>query len=98
MLSRYKSSLISLFAKVQKLNSNPQDADLCLEIQETLISRITYIEGRIHFLKSEIKNSKKRLRTVYPVRLTKTEASELKDAIEYYQYLIDQYEYLIEIF
>lgn len=36
--------------------------------------------------------------TVYSVRLSKTEARELKNTIEHYKCLIDQYNYLLVIF
>lgn len=98
MLSRYKRSLVSLFAKVQELNDNPWGVDLCLEIQETLINRITYVERKIRTLRGKIRSCKQRLRTAHPVRLSKDEAREQKGAIEYYHYLIGRYEYLLEIF
>lgn len=98
MLSHYKPSLISLFAKVQELNANPQSAELCLEIQEALIRRITYIERIIRNLKGHIKNNKKRLGTIHPVRLSKVESNELKDEVEYYRYLVEQYENMLIIF
>lgn len=98
MLPSYKLSLISLFAKVHELKDTPENTNLCLEIQETLIRRITYIERKIRNLKSQINDYKKRLRIISAVRLTKSESTDLKENIGYCRYLIDQYANLIAIF
>ncbi|MEI2769685.1 MAG: hypothetical protein V9G98_02750 [Candidatus Competibacter sp.] len=98
MLALYKASLISLFTKVHELHANSCNLALCLEIQETLIRRIIYIERRIHILKRRIADNKNRLRTVRQVRLTKEESREIKEHTEYYKCSINKYKYLLRIF
>ncbi|MBI5678719.1 MAG: hypothetical protein HZC52_09605 [Planctomycetes bacterium] len=97
MLEYYQSALISLFARVQELNSNPTDLALCQNIQEKLIQRITYVERRIRTLKDEIAKSKKRLKTTQPVRLSKIESTGTKEAIQYKHHLLDEYRLLLSI-
>ena len=96
MLSYYKSPLISLFSKVQALNADPQNIVLCLEVQETLIRKITYVERKIRNIKRRTENNRRRLRTSTP-RLTKTESIEVKEDIDYCRYLIEQFQSLLII-
>ena len=56
MLSRHKQTLIRLFEQCHKIYADPQGSgDICLEVQETLIRKITYIESRIRGIKKIIK-------------------------------------------
>ena len=99
MIKYYKQSLISLFKQVHVLCGDPYGKrENCLEIQERLIKRITYVETRIHKLKIVIKDLQKRLALQQHVRLSKVEAQAIKDKISYYQNKIDEYQLLLVIF
>ena len=92
MLAAYKKTLLDLFSKVQQLSTAPHHtAKLCLEIQEILIRRITYVERIISKLKAEIKEFRIELGTKRSVRFTKQEAEQIKQAIETDSYVIDRY-------
>lgn len=99
MLTAYKKTLLDLFSKVQQLPPVPhRNAKACLEIQEILIHRITYVERGIRKLKAKIKELKRELGTKQIVPLTKEEAEQIKQKIESGLYTIDRYNDLIFIF
>lgn len=99
MISYYKTSLVELFAKAHQLHSQPEDgAELSFEIQRTLIQRIVYVERRIRTLKREVKEYKGLLANRPPFHLSKLEASQVKSAIEYNMYRLDEYQHLLGIF
>ena len=96
MLERYRASLLELFSATQRLRAaRGKDAALCLELQERLLERITYVEGRIRRVKSEISRTRHLLRGGAPVRLSKAEARSLKDAISYHRVLVGEYQHLL---
>lgn len=99
MLTSYRNTISSLLLKVQRIRVEPlKSQDLCLEVQETLIRKISYFEKRIRFLKAQIKSSKQLLRTKISPPLTKPQAAALKLHIEDGYYLIDQYQRLQFLF
>lgn len=62
MLARHKAWLTHLFAAVQSLRSDAEgNHDLCLAIQEELLSRITRAEGEIRGLRTATKARKAQL-------------------------------------
>jgi hypothetical protein len=98
-VKRYRLSLIKLFEQVHRIQANPGDSlDECLNIQETLIKKITYIEYRIKKLKLYIRRLKWELGNKESERLNKENAQNSKNRIRVYQYDIDQYQELIYIF
>jgi hypothetical protein len=98
MLAAYKKTLVDLFSKVHELSSAPShNANLCLEIQEILIRRITYIERIVRKLKAEIKEFRMELGTKRSVPRNKQEAEQIKQAIESNLYIIDRYRELLFI-
>jgi len=98
MLSHHKQALIKLFRQCHKIYANPQESGKeCLEIQETLIQRLTYIEGRIRERKAAIKILKNQMGQS-KIRLSKVEARKAKDKIEKYHYQIDRYQDLAIIY
>lgn len=99
MLIAYRKTLLELFSKIQRLSSVPhRNAKLSLEIQETLIRRITYVESKIRKLKIEINEYRRELGTKRNLPLTKEETKQIKQAVEADLYLIDRYDELIFIF
>jgi hypothetical protein len=99
MIEYYKQSLTSLFKQVHVLRGDPYGKrENCLEIQEGLIRRITYVEARSRKLKIVIKDLQKRLALRQNVRLSKAEAQTIKDKISYYQNKVDEYQLLLIIF
>ncbi len=99
MLPYYKRFLVQTLAQVQELRLNPWEYPAkCLTIQETLIKRIIYVENRIRELKQTIKASKKRLGTKNQIRLTKEEASIIKEDIKSKHATIKEYQDILHIF
>ncbi len=95
MLIYYRQTLLRLLEKLRLLRTSPLEShQLCLDIQETLIRKITYLEKRIQVLKARIKEQKISLKTKRSVPLTKDEANIIKSRIEHSQYLIDEYQNL----
>ncbi len=88
--------MITLFDKVHQLKAEPNN-DLCLEIQETLIRRISYVESRIRSIKHTIRLHKQCLRSANP-RLAKQEAAKRKQEIERARGLTDGYQELLVVF
>ena len=97
MLSYHKQSLINLFSKLQLLQRNPANADLCWEIQELLLKKLSYVEKKVRGLKIQVKDYKIGLAGGQSRRLTKVEASEIKAAIKECHRKIDDYQYLQRI-
>lgn len=98
MISHHKQTLISLFEKCYKIYSKPQEsAKECLEVQEVLIQKISYIERKIRERRREIKALKSELGG-REVRLSKDDARKAKDKIKRCQYQIDEYQDLIMIY
>lgn len=98
MISHHKQTLISLFEKCYKIYSKPQEsAKECLEVQEVLIQKISYIERKIRERRREIKALKSELGG-REVRLSKDDARKAKDKIKRCHYQIDEYQDLIEVY
>jgi hypothetical protein len=96
MLERYRASLLELFSATQRLRAaRGKDPVLCLELQERLLERITYVEGRIRRVKSEFSRTRHLLRGGAPARLSKAEARGLKDAISYHRAMVGEYQHLL---
>jgi hypothetical protein len=96
MLRYYKRSLINLLCQVRELRDKPwEKRELCLEIQESIIKKVFYIEGRIREFKKLIKQNKKRLGTKHTPLLTKEEAAWLKDDISKYRKAKEDYEFVL---
>lgn len=54
MITHYRKTLLSLFAEVKRLSSDPSGhRQLALSIQKTLIRKISAIERRMHALRRE---------------------------------------------
>lgn len=99
MIHYYKAPLIHLFSELHKIYDDPENkAPLCLEIQETIIAKITYIERQIRRRKIFIKELKKQLRNQGGVRISKDEASSIKQKISDFQTQIKDYQELTWIF
>ena len=99
MLSHHKQTLIKLFAQCHRIYANPKESvQECFSVQETLISKITYIEHRIRERKEAIKGLKNQLGGHAGICLSKDEARKAKDKIEHYHYQIDQYQELAIIY
>jgi hypothetical protein len=99
MLTLYKPSLTELITKVQGINSRPEGhANECLQVQETLIRRITYIERQIRKARATIKELKKTLGSQLPVRLSKEQSLATKNRITDLHSQIDEYQDLLIIF
>ncbi|MHB9036556.1 MAG: hypothetical protein ACYC64_07805 [Armatimonadota bacterium] len=97
VLNYYEVGLKSLFRKLKIVHAKPnEETALCLEIQETLVRKITYVEKRIRSLRSEIKLLKAELGVKRSTSHDKTLASrakrrirECRDCIQdYYNLLI----------
>ncbi len=99
MLTYYNRTLSKLFADLQLVRAKPLESQgTCLEIQETLIQKITYMERKIQKFKAQVREYTGFLKTKHSTPLTKDEAKLLKSEIEYSQYLIDEYQNLQQIF
>ncbi|HMN15216.1 MAG TPA: hypothetical protein PKD55_23095 [Bellilinea sp.] len=99
MIRYYKSSLISLFIKLQEFHNDPNHSSFrCLEIQEELISKISYIESQIKKRKGLVKKLKKQLGTKREVKLSKEESKSIKNKITQMQRQIDEYQEITYIF
>lgn len=96
-LSYHKRSLINLFDKLQLLRRNPTDVDLCRDIQELLLKKLSYVEKKVRRLKVQVKDYKKGLSGGQSRRLTKGEAAEIKAAIKECHRKIDEYQYLLRV-
>jgi len=71
MISYYKRLLISLFSEINNIKDDPlSHIHEYKNVQETLITKISYIESRIRKLKVEVKETKNKLRT-RDLKLTK---------------------------
>lgn len=78
MIEYYRPSLIDLFIRVQAIQANPMEAhEECYAIQQVLIQRIIYVEGKFKECKTKAANLRKQL----AVRQTKEKAQEIKDRL-----------------
>src|SRR5215213_9814528 len=98
MFFRHKKSLINLFGNLRELQRDPhRNIALCLEIQETLIKKLSYLEKRINNLKEQSGDHKRNLRGGSG-RISKAEAAKIKASIKDNHYKIDVYQYLQRIY
>ena len=97
IIGYYKKTLIHLFTELHRLESNPLELHLCLEIQEILISKITYIERRIRKLRAACKVLKRTLATPQS-RLDRSQALITKDHISQLEASVSDYKSLLHIF
>jgi hypothetical protein len=99
VLSNYKKSLVTLFAKLNAIHSRPKKKfSECLVLQESLIDRIIYVEKRIRSLKFSSKECRRELSRTEPVRLCKNESIVIKQRVEYVESLIKDYKLVSYIF
>jgi hypothetical protein len=98
VISHNKPTLISLFIKLQELHKNPDAWELCLEIQETLIKKISYFERRIRQLKTKADLARKALRTRREILLSKDVSMALKTEIQNCLRKVDAYHYSIFVY
>jgi Holliday junction resolvase len=99
MLTYYKPSLTELITQVQHIHSEPEGhANECLQVQETLIRKITYIERQIRKTRVTIKELKRTLGSQLPVRLNKEQSLVIKKRIADFHSRIDEYQDLLVIF
>jgi uncharacterized protein YcgL (UPF0745 family) len=96
MLRYYKRSLINLLGQVRELRDKPWGKrELCLEIQESLIKKVFYVEKRIREFNKLIKQNKNRIGTKQTPLLTKEEAARLKDDITKYRKAKEDCEFVL---
>lgn len=92
MMSYYKRSFIDRFARVQEVRARPLERRRdCLEIQEGLLQRVVFVEKRIKYIRSEIRELKGTLSGKGPVRLSKSEAQQVKERIQLRRRAIEGY-------
>ncbi len=98
MINYYKPLLVRLFTKAQRIHANPFECPTeILELQETLIKKITYVELRIKRLKTSIKELKKTL-GMKQTGPNKVDSQKMKDRIALYYDQIEGYQELLIIF
>ena len=98
MIPYYKQQLIELFSLIHQFKEDPfSRCSECKDIQEILIEKISYIEGRIRTSKEGIIESKRKMSNKHS-QLSKEEASIEKKKIENHQTKILDYQYLLVIF
>jgi hypothetical protein len=98
MIIYYKPLLVRLFAEAQRIHANPFEyPNEILELQETLIKKITYVELQIKKLKTSIKELRKTLGTKQ-TGLNKVDSQKIKDKIAQYSAQIDGYQDLLVFF
>jgi hypothetical protein len=89
LFARYTDVLLSLFSDIQSLKQSPNDAQLCLKIQEELIVCISNAERRISSLKKSVIQRKRDLRSRHSdrqrSRRLKQKITELVGRIEEYR-------------
>jgi hypothetical protein len=97
MIAYYKPLLIRLFSTVQHIHADPFGYSReYLDIQETLIKKISYVEGRIRRLKANIRESKRLLGSKMS-GLNKEGSQNVKDRVSQYHARIDEYQELLTI-
>jgi hypothetical protein len=95
MLPYYRKGLLTLFGRVRNLaDSEPYNALEYAAIQELLIKRIVYVEGRIQAAKASIKE----LNFALTQRLPKVESALVKQRIENSKERIREYDNLLHIY
>lgn len=98
MLYSYRASLVDLFTRVQRVRRRPvASANECLAIQETLIKRITYVEGRTRKARLKMKMLKAALVGSVATRPTKAVSKETKAEIKCCAELIEEYRRILGI-
>lgn len=98
MLKYYKKTLINLFSKVQVLNANPiENSKLCLQIQETLVKRITYVERQIRILRSEADGLRNTLRNPNRPRQDKEITRTIAERIALCNQQIEEYKDILSV-
>ena len=76
MIGYYRTTLIELFYRVQAIQTNPMEAhEECYAIQQVLLQRIQYVEGKFQECKTEVAKLRKQL----AIRQTKEQAQAIKD-------------------
>lgn len=99
MIRYYKRSLINLFGLVQKLRVNPYErSKTCLQIQESLLKHVCYIEQKIRECRAREQHLNKELHFRRTHRLVKTEAQKIKNLINSLVKKHDEYQHLLVIF
>jgi len=99
MIGYYRKTLVELFTKVQRLQADPQgNLALCLDIQETLVRKVTYVENRVRLLRRGIRQAAGSLRTKRADPMPKSTATEHKDRIHRYREQVEQYHTLLSVF
>jgi hypothetical protein len=95
MLPQYRKGLLALFGRLRKLAAtDPYNAAEYLAIQELLIKRITYVEGRIKAARESMSEARRALRE----RLPKEESRRIKRSIAYAKQWIVEYEHLLHVY
>jgi hypothetical protein len=99
MLSEHRTILLSLFESLQRLRADPYGRLREVRtIQNTLIGQISAAEGRIRNTKQLAAALRKQLSIPQPVRPTKDQAREVKEAIASHVEAVEAEERLIDIF
>ena len=97
-MQRYRSTFIQLFISVKLIQQNPfGKINECLQVQETLIERISYVESMIRKRRSRIKECKTLLSNPEN-RLPKAQASDTKKQIESAESQITEYQIILHHF
>ncbi len=83
---------------VESLRQNPERWELCLEIQEVLIQKISYIEGRVRRTRLEGESYRTQLRKKAFPPMSKESAQILKKKLTRSKEKTSEYQYLIYVF
>lgn len=98
VFSRYRKTIIQLFDKLHQAGEAPyDDINKWLEIQESLINKIIYVEKRIRKLKNKIKDLNYTRKNPNN-RLTKFESNSIKSELKEYETDIEDYRQIISIY
>jgi hypothetical protein len=98
MLAYYKESLLDLFEQLQRLHTDPANSsELCCKIQQTLIRRIIYVEGRLQETRRHIAECKKSLALRDSATRDKERAQVLKQMVDHAHWKIDEYQNVLKI-
>ena len=98
VFSRYRKTIIQLLDKLHQACEAPyDDINKWLEIQESLINKIIYVEKRIRKLKNKVKDLNYTRKNPNN-RLTKFESNSIKSELKEYESDIDDYRQIISIF
>lgn len=98
MLRYYLPTIRKLVILLKKLQEDPfKQPQICLQLQEKLITAISVLETRIRKCKSRIVLLKRRLSTKEQ-RNTKAESAKIKDQIERTGAIIAEYKYIYSLY